>query len=76
MTHSENSELPHTNGSAAGRTTGTAADSEDVNKVPDEAPVDVAERPGDSQVSHEHADELADEWGEESFPGSDPPAHY
>lgn len=37
---------------------------------------DVAEKPGSTAVSHEHADELADEWGEESFPGSDPPAHY
>lgn len=37
---------------------------------------DVAEKPGSSKVSHEHADELADEWGKESFPGSDPPAHY
>jgi len=41
-----------------------------------EAANDVAERPGSSAVSHDHADELADEWGEESFPGSDPPAHY
>ena len=24
----------------------------------------------------EHDNELADEWGEESFPASDPPAHY
>ncbi|WP_336660409.1 hypothetical protein [Leucobacter sp. USHLN153] len=37
---------------------------------------DVAERPGSADVPHDHADELADEWGEESFPGSDPPAHY
>lgn len=37
---------------------------------------DPAETPGSSRVDHEHADELADEWGEESFPASDPPAHY
>ncbi|MGJ0203072.1 hypothetical protein NHL51_02765 [Leucobacter sp. gxy201] len=37
---------------------------------------DVAERPGSTQVEREHADALADEWGEESFPVSDPPAHY
>lgn len=37
---------------------------------------DIAEKPGSSKVPHEHADQLADEWGEESFPGSDPPAHY
>jgi hypothetical protein len=40
------------------------------------APADIAEKPGTSQVSHEHEDELVDEWGRESFPGSDPPAHY
>lgn len=39
-------------------------------------PNDVAEKPGSDEVSHQHADELADEWGEESFPSSDPPAHY
>lgn len=39
-------------------------------------PNDVAEKPGSDKVSHQHADELADEWGEESFPSSDPPAHY
>lgn len=44
--------------------------------IPEEAASDVAERPGSSSVPHDHADELADEWGEESFPGSDPPAHY
>lgn len=41
-----------------------------------ETPVDLAERPGASQATHEHEDELVDEWGEESFPASDPPAHY
>jgi hypothetical protein len=44
--------------------------------VPDEARSDIAEKPGSTKVSHQHADELADEWGDESFPGSDPPAHY
>ncbi len=44
--------------------------------IPDEARDDVAERPGSTHVDPEHADELVDEWGEESFPGSDPPAHY
>lgn len=37
---------------------------------------DLAENPGSTEVSHEHADAVADEWGEDSFPGSDPPAHY
>ncbi|MEV8339006.1 hypothetical protein [Leucobacter sp. NPDC077196] len=37
---------------------------------------DIAENPGSDEVSHEHADAVADEWGEDSFPGSDPPAHY
>lgn len=45
-------------------------------EVPEEAPEDVAERPGSTRIDHDHADELVDEWGEESFPGSDPPAHY
>lgn len=37
---------------------------------------DVAECPGTTRVDHEHADELADGWGKDSFPASDPPAHY
>ena len=41
-----------------------------------EAPEDVAEKPGAASVPHEHADDLADEWSEDSFPASDPPAHY
>ncbi len=44
--------------------------------IPEEAPDDIAERPGSTHIDPKHADELADEWGEESFPGSDPPAHY
>jgi len=31
---------------------------------------------GDEQARHDHDDELADEWGRESFPASDPPADY
>lgn len=42
----------------------------------EEVPTDVAEKPGSDTVEHDHADELADEWGKESFPASDPPAHY
>lgn len=42
----------------------------------EEMPGDVAEHPGSTNVSPKHADELADEWGKESFPSSDPPAHY
>lgn len=45
-------------------------------EVPGEAREDVAERPGHTAVDPEHADEVADEWGEESFPASDPPSHY
>lgn len=47
-----------------------------VTHIPDEARDDVAERPGTSSVDPEHEDELVTEWGEESFPASDPPAHY
>lgn len=49
---------------------------EEATKIPEENPTDVAERPGDTAVEKAHADEIADEWGEESFPASDPPAHY
>ena len=42
----------------------------------EEVPDDAAERPGTDSTTHAHDDELADEWGRESFPGSDPPAHY
>lgn len=48
---------------------------EDVT-LDEEIPDDVAERPGTDTSAHEHDDALADEWGEESFPGSDPPGHY
>lgn len=51
-------------------------DSSEPQTVPDEAANDVAERPGSTKVPHEHADKLADEWGDDSFPSSDPPAHY
>lgn len=46
------------------------------DKEPMEEDGDVAEHPGSTEVPQEHADELADEWGRESFPASDPPAHY
>lgn len=49
--------------------------SEDI-KQKDEARTDVAETPGTDKITREQEDELADEWGKESFPGSDPPAHY
>lgn len=51
-------------------------DHDGLNTVPEEARDDNAERPGTSSGSHEHEDELVDEWGDESFPSSDPPAHY
>ncbi|MGP6174939.1 hypothetical protein [Corynebacterium sp. A21] len=35
-----------------------------------------SERPGTDEISRQHDDELVDEWGEESFPASDPPAHF
>ena len=41
-----------------------------------ESPTDAAEQPGSGASSHDHEDALVDEWGEESFPGSDPPGHY
>ncbi|MCI4011203.1 hypothetical protein [Brevibacterium sp. ZH18] len=47
-----------------------------LNGVPDEARNDQAERPGSESANDEHADELVDEWVEDSFPTSDPPAHY
>ena len=61
----------HVNGDAAD---GRAA--EDETQKSDEVRDDVAEKPGSDRVSHDHEDELVDEWGEESFPSSDPPAHY
>lgn len=49
----------------------------------DPVPVDVPtdETPDRSQAAvdkaaHDHDDALADEWGKESFPSSDPPGHY
>jgi len=63
------------NGARPARPGDESAGADDIT-LDDEVPTDVAEKPGSSTVSHEHADELADEWGEESFPGSDPPAHY
>lgn len=37
---------------------------------------DVAEMPGTDCSSKQHEDELDDEWVEESFSASDPPAQY
>ncbi|NLD85588.1 MAG: hypothetical protein GX636_06690 [Actinomycetales bacterium] len=28
-----------------------------------------------AKARHDHDDEIADEWGDESFPASDPPGH-
>ncbi|MGO1910493.1 MAG: hypothetical protein ACTH02_01645 [Corynebacterium sp.] len=35
---------------------------------------DESERPGSGKESHEAAENRVDQWEEESFPGSDPPA--
>lgn len=48
----------------------------DNSKKSDEARSEEAEKPGTDEATHEHDDELADEWGKESFPSSDPPGHY
>ncbi|WP_309131475.1 hypothetical protein [Brevibacterium sp.] len=68
-----------------------ASENDSVEQVPAAAPDTEAERPGsegsDAQNSNAHdsgsgsddamsEDELVDEWGEESFPGSDAPGHY
>ncbi|RBP65448.1 hypothetical protein DFO66_10431 [Brevibacterium sanguinis] len=45
-------------------------------QVPDSAPDTEAERPGSEKPAGMSEDELVDHWGEESFPGSDAPAHY
>lgn len=44
--------------------------------VPEVARDDLAEKPGTDSVGHEREEELVDEWEEDSFPASDPPAHY
>ena len=51
-------------------------DPEEKVTLDETVPDDAAERPGTDATSHGHDDELADEWGRESFPSSDPPAHY
>lgn len=51
-------------------------DEKDPKAAPEGARDDVAERPGTDSASKEKEDELVDEWEEESFPASDPPAHY
>ncbi|WP_209323607.1 hypothetical protein [Brevibacterium renqingii] len=45
-------------------------------EVPEEARDDIAEKPGTDSASKKREDDLVDEWEEESFPASDPPAHY
>ncbi|HLS32119.1 MAG TPA: hypothetical protein VK039_00885 [Brevibacterium sp.] len=62
--------------STHGPTAPEPRDEPDPTDVPQVAPHDHAERPGTAESAHDHDDELADEWGRESFPGSDPPAHY
>lgn len=37
---------------------------------------DESERPGSGKESAEASERRVDQWEEESFPGSDPPAHY
>ena len=51
-------------------------DEKDPKAAPEGARDDVAEMPGTDSASKEKEDELVDEWEEESFPASDPPAHY
>ncbi|WP_309132824.1 NAD-dependent epimerase/dehydratase family protein [Brevibacterium sp.] len=51
-------------------------DAEEVQTVPEAAPKKEAERPGTTADRRAHDDALVDEWGEESFPSSDPPGHY
>ncbi|WP_166968552.1 hypothetical protein [Brevibacterium atlanticum] len=51
-------------------------DEKEPTQVPEEAKDDVAEKPGTDSASKQHEDDLVDEWEEESFPASDPPAHY
>ena len=54
----------------------SSEDEKDLTKVPEEAKDDIAEKPGTASASMQHKDNLVDEWEEESFPASDPPAHY
>lgn len=47
--------------------------------VPDDAATDQStdrSRTAADKAEHDHDDALADEWGKESFPSSDPPGHY
>lgn len=39
-----------------------------------QSPARDGEQSAASKAQHDHDDEIADEWGEESFPASDPPA--
>lgn len=70
MTAQDSSDSEHTNGDGSVENT-----SEDI-KQKDEVRTDVAETPGTDKITREQEEELADEWGKESFPSSDPPAHY
>lgn len=45
-------------------------------RVPEDARDDLAEKPGTDAASTEESEKLVDEWEVESFPASDPPAHY
>ncbi|WP_210603065.1 hypothetical protein [Brevibacterium oceani] len=54
----------------------SSEDEKEPTQVPEEAKDDVAEKPGTDSASKQHEDDLVDEWEEESFPASDPPAHY
>ncbi|MGO3179638.1 MAG: hypothetical protein ACTIJR_08775 [Brevibacterium linens] len=51
-------------------------DEKDPKAAPEGASDDVAEKPGTDSASKDKEDALVDEWEEESFPASDPPAHY
>ena len=51
-------------------------DEKDPKAASEGASDDVAEKPGTDSASKDKEDALVDEWEEESFPASDPPAHY
>lgn len=51
-------------------------ESETTEPLTDSAEGDPREADQQSIAAHDHDDALADEWGDESFPSSDPPAHY
>lgn len=49
-----------------------------VNLTPTEAQeeADAAQAEEARRIRHDHDDAEADEWGDESFPASDPPSNY